>query len=140
MARNISSVVLAAPAIRVWSFLTDPLLVRQWQYGSVLTTEWNVEGSIRFTTEWQGLVFEQWGTVLEFCPYKTLRYSLFAPRPGLEDRPENYFEMANTLTERTDGTLLEIVQIDNRVGAVQETPQDETSNPVLSTLKSLVEA
>lgn len=139
MARNISTVMIAARASRVWSALTDPLLVSKWQYGSVLSTEWNVESPICFKTEWQGQVFEQWGTVLEFCPFQTLRYSLFAPRPGLADKPENYFEMEYVLTERPAGTLLEIVQIDNRDGAVQEAPQDEKSNPVLTTLKSVVE-
>jgi hypothetical protein len=41
---------------------------------------------------------EQWGTVLEFTPTQKLSYSLFAPRPGLEDKPENYFEMIYSLT------------------------------------------
>jgi len=38
------------------------------------------------------------GTVLEFTPYTSLRYSLFAPRPGMEDKPENYFTMSYSLT------------------------------------------
>lgn len=132
--------MLAASANRVWSVLTEPLLVSQWQYGSVLSTDWSVQSGIRFRTEWQGQVFEQWGTVLDFCPHQRLRYSLFAPRPDLEDKPENYFEMEYVLTERIEGTFLEIIQVDNRQGAVQEAPQDETSNPILATLKSIVEA
>ena len=85
-------------------------------------------------------MFEQWGTVLEFCPCERLRYSLFAPRPGVEDKPENYFEMQYVLTERPGVTVLEIIQVDARPGAVQEAPQDETSNPVLAAVKALAES
>jgi uncharacterized protein YndB with AHSA1/START domain len=140
MARNVSTVMIATPANRVWAVLTEPEFIKQWQYGSLLTTDWNVGNGIRFKTEWQGQVFEQWGTVLEFSPCQRLRYSLFAPRPGLEDRPENYFEMEYVLTEQAGGTLLEIVQVDNRDGAVQEDSQDESSNPILAALKSIAES
>lgn len=132
--------MIADPANRVWSVLTESQFVKQWQYGSVLSTEWKVESEIRFKTEWEGQILEQWGTVLEYCPFKRLRYTLFAPRAGVEDKPENYFEMEYVLTERSGGTFLEIIQIDNRRSAVQEAPQDETSNPVLATLKSVAES
>jgi uncharacterized protein YndB with AHSA1/START domain len=140
MARNVSTVMIATPANRVWAVLTEPEFIKQWQYGSLLSTDWIVGNGIRFKTEWQGQVFEQWGTVLEFSPCQQLRYSLFAPRPGLEDRPENYFEMEYVLTEQAGGTLLEIVQVDNRDGAVQEDSQDESSNPILAALKSIAES
>ena len=140
MARNVSTVMIATPANRVWAVLTEPEFIKQWQYGSLLSTDWIVGNGIRFKTEWQGQVFEQWGTVLEFSPCQRLRYSLFAPRPGLEDRPENYFEMEYVLTEQAGGTLLEIVQVDNRDGAVQEDSQDESSNPILAALKSIAES
>ena len=78
--------------------LTKPALVKLWQYGSDLITNWEVGSIIRFRTEWEGKVFEQWGEVLEVKPPELLKYSLFAPRPGLEDKPENYFIMSYVLT------------------------------------------
>src|SRR6476620_9368974 len=99
MPTNISTIKINAPAQQVWDTLTRPELVKQWQYGSELTTDWSIGGTIRFRTEWEGKVFEQWGNVQEVIPNKSLRYSLFAPRPGLEDRPENYFTMHYELTD-----------------------------------------
>ncbi len=105
----------------------------------VLQTDWKVGSKIRFKTEWEAKIFEQWGIVLEFTPMTKLRYSLFAPRPDLDDKPENYFEMIYTLTEQSGKTNLEIIQEDNRPNAVQEEPQGE-ENPILKSLKDIAEA
>ena len=139
MVKNISSIKLNAPINRIWNVLTKPELVKQWQYGSDLITDWNVDSEIRFRTEWEGQIFEQWGKVLEIVPQKLIRYSLFAPRPDLEDIPENYFVMNYILSEENGCIRLDIIQEDNRQGAVQEAPQGE-ENPVLSTLKTLIES
>lgn len=139
MATNISRIGIQAAPQKVWTILTDPVFVKLWQYGSDLQTSWEVGSKIKFVTEWEGKVFEQWGTVLEFTPATRLRYSLFAPRPGLEDKPENYFEMIYLLTEDRGQTILEIIQKDNRPHAVQETAQDE-ENPILKMLKQVAEA
>jgi uncharacterized protein YndB with AHSA1/START domain len=138
MATNISIIHFQAPIEKVWAALTDPQIVKQWQYGSDLITDWEVGSDIRFRAEWEGKVFEQWGKVLEIVPHKILKYSLFAPRPNLEDKPENYFTMAHILTKEGGKIKLEIIQEDNRKGAVQTDPQGE-ENPILKNLKSIVE-
>ncbi|MBS7256688.1 SRPBCC family protein [Flavobacterium branchiicola] len=139
MATNISVIILNAPAEKVWNVLTQPEIVKQWQYGSDLITDWKVGNEIRFRNEWEGQVFEQWGTVLEVIPNQKIKYSLFFPRPELEDKPENYFIMSYILTEENQKTKLEIIQEDNRPGAVQEKPQGE-ENPILQGLKALIES
>lgn len=139
MATNISTIVLSAPIEKVWNALTQPTLIKQWQYGSDLITDWTVGHEIRFRNEWEGQVFEQWGTVLEVIPNHKIKYSLFFPRPELEDKPENYFIMSYILSEENQKVKLEILQEDNRPGAVQEKPQGE-ENPVLQALKNLIES
>lgn len=138
MPTNISSINIKASSEKVWETLTRPELVKLWQYGSDLTTDGKVGDDIRFKTAWEDKIFEQWGKLLEIKPNELLRYSLFAPRPGLEDKPENYFEMNYVLTGENDGTKLVILQIDNRPGAKQEEPQGE-ENPVLQLLKQTAE-
>jgi uncharacterized protein YndB with AHSA1/START domain len=138
MAINISRITINATVQKVWDTLTKPEFVRLWQYGSDLQTTWEVGSKIKFVTEWEGKLFEQWGTVLEFTPATKLRYSLFAPRPDLEDKPENYFNMAYSLTAEAGQTKLEIIQEDNRTNAVQEDEQGE-ENPVLNMLKQVAE-
>ena len=138
MAKNISTIYLKAPIEKVWNALTKPELVKQWQCGSDLITDWKVGNEIRFKNEWEGQVFEQWGTVLEVIPNQKIKYSLFFPRPELEDKPENYFIMSYVLTEEDQKVKLEIIQEDNRPGAVQEEPQGD-ENPILQGLKALIE-
>ena len=139
MVKNISTITLHAPIEKVWDALTTPELVKRWQFGSDVITDWKVGSEIRFRTEWQGQVFEQWGTILEIVPHSLIRYSLFAPRPGLEDRQENYFVMNYIVTEEKNSIRLDIIQEDDRQGAVQEALQGE-ENPVLSALKALIES
>lgn len=138
MATNISTIRIKTSADRVWEILTNPGFVKQWQYGSDLVTTWEPGSAIRFRTEWDGKVFEQWGEVLEIELLKLIKYSLFAPRPGLEDKPENYFTMSYKLKSDDDHVKLEIIQEDNRPGAHQEPPQGE-ENPILQALKKLAE-
>ena len=78
------------------------------------------------------------GKVIEFKPTEKLSYTLFAPRPDLEDKPENYFIMNYILTEINRETKLEIIQEDNRQNAVQEEPQGEESL-ILQALKKIAE-
>jgi len=138
MATNISTIKINASRQKVWDTLTKPELVKLWQYGSDLLTSWEIGSDIKFRTEWDGKVFEQWGKVLEVRPNELVKYSLFAPRPDLEDKPENYFIMSYVLTQQDGQTKLEIIQEDNRPNSVQEEPQGE-ENPVLKSLKQLAE-
>lgn len=75
---------------------------------------------------------------MEFTPTERLRYSLFEPRPDLEDIPGNYFEMEYKLIKKDNATELLIAQEDNRPGAKQE-PEQGLENPILKMLKELIE-
>jgi len=139
MATNISTIKINASKQKVWDTITKAELVKRWQYGSDLLTTWEPGSDIKFRTEWEDKVFEQWGKVLEVRPTEIIKYSLFAPRPDLDDKPENYFIMSYVLTEENGKTKLEIIQEDNRPNAVQEEPQGE-ENPVLRSLKEVAES
>lgn len=139
MAKNISTITINASLEKVWLTVTQPEFVKLWQYGSDLITNWEIGSDIKFRTEWQGTVFEQWGKVLALKPFELVSYSLFAPRPGLEDKPENYFIIHYQLSIVGEQTKLEIVQEDNRPNAVQEAQQGE-ENPVLQALKQVAES
>lgn len=144
MPTSTSRIMINAPAEQVWVMLTKPELVKQWQYGSDLLTDWHIGKEIRFRSEWEGNIYEQWGTVLEFTPNQSLKYSLFAPRPGLEDRPKNYFTMNYILNVEGEGTLLTIEQNDNRPGSEGSVEEDleveDDGQSVLSLLKRLAES
>ena len=138
MATNISTIKINASRQKVWDTITKPEKVKLWQFGSDLITTWEVGTKIEFITEWEGTIFKQWGKVLEIESKNLLKYNLFAPRPDLEDKPENYFIMSYVLTPENGLTKLEIIQEDNRPNAVQEEPQGE-ENPILKSLKDIAE-
>lgn len=139
MKTSSSTINIAAPAKKVWRALTSPDLVKQWQYGSGLLTTWEVGTSIVFRNEWNGQVFEQKGTVIEFSPESRLKYSLFFPRPDLQDIPKNYFFMPYELTENNGITTLIIRQEDPRPSLAEESSSGDDGPNVLSELKELVE-
>lgn len=138
-----SVVRIHAPASKVWLALTEPDLVKQWQYGADLLTSWEPGAPIIFRNEWDGQVFEQKGSVLEFVPVSRLRYSLFFPHAGLEDIPENYFFMTYELTEGEGVTSLLIRQEDPRPISPEDSSDgqdgDKDGHDILSGLKNLVE-
>jgi uncharacterized protein YndB with AHSA1/START domain len=135
-----ATVKILAPASKVWLALTTPALVKQWQYSSDLLTTWEVGTPIVFRNEWDGQVFEQQGTVLEFTPVSRLKYSLFFPRPDLQDIPEHHFFMTYELAENDGTTTLLVRQEDPRPSLPDESSGGDGGPDVLSFLKELVEA
>ena len=134
-----STVKILAPAEKVWLALTRPELVKQWQYGSDLLTTWEIGNPIVFRNEWNGEVFEQKGRVLEFTAGVRLKYSLFFPRPDLQDIPEHYFFMTYELSESEGTTSLLVRQEDPRPPRPGASSDGDGGPDVFAYLKELVE-
>ena len=133
-----STILIHSTKQKVWNALTQPELVKQWQYGSELTTDWKVGSEIRFKNEWDNILYEQWGKILEIIPNELIKYSLFFPRPDLEDKEENYFIMSYVISDANNKIKLEIIKEDNRPGAIVEQESNE-ENPVMIALKEMAE-
>ena len=133
-----TTILINANKQKVWDTLTKPELVKKGQVGSDVITDWKVDSEIRFRVEWENKVFKQWGKILEVIPNELIKYSLFFPRPDLEDKEENYFIMSYVISESQNKIKLEILKEDNRPGAVKEEESNE-ENPVLLALKEIIE-
>jgi uncharacterized protein YndB with AHSA1/START domain len=107
MVTNISTIVLNAPIEKVWNALTQPDLVKQWQYGSDLITDWIVGKEIRFRNEWEGQVFEQWGTVLEVVPNQKITRTFEMENSNFAVQLE--FLEFEKLTDETSKLIMHIV-------------------------------
>lgn len=138
MAKSTSTLLLNAAPEKVWEAMTNLEKVKRWQFGSDLIKNWLIGTPIEFSTEYKGTVYKQWGTILEIKPYELIKYNLFAPQPGVEDKPENYFIMSYVLLPENSATRLKIIREDNKLGADQEEELDE-ENAILQALKSVVE-
>jgi len=135
MATNISSIIINASTQKVFDTLTNPELVKLWQFGREVTTDWKTGSEIKFRTEGGGKVLEQWGTVLEIRTNELIKYNLFTPAPNLEDKTENYCITSYVLTKDEAQTRLELTQEDNR----PNTFAPGTLMPILASLKAVAE-
>jgi uncharacterized protein YndB with AHSA1/START domain len=116
--------------------LTEPALVARWQYGALLETTWEPGSAIRFTVATDAGELAQWGEVVGVDAPASLSYTLFAPRPGLDDAPANRFTMRYDLAEEEGATVLTVTMEDPREGAVE---RSDDNSPVLAALRDLAE-
>jgi len=59
MATHTTSVTIDAPAIKVFEALTQPELVKQWQFGKTVQSGWQTGDAIKFIAETGHLVLYQ---------------------------------------------------------------------------------
>lgn len=85
-----TSFLFHAPVSAVWDALTNPAIVKEYFFGTNLITDWKAGGPIRFTGVWDGVTYEDKGTVLKFEPEQYLSYDYWSSFSGTEDIPENY--------------------------------------------------
>ena len=53
-----TSIIVDAPRSKVWNALTDPAMVKQYLFGTTMTTTWKVGDPITYTGEWEGKSYE----------------------------------------------------------------------------------
>ncbi len=99
-----------APLEKVWDALTNPVLIKQYFFGTDLDTSWKVGEPIFFRGAWEGVSYEDKGIVLEFEPLKSLKYNYLSSMSGAEDLPENYQNITYAVAALNGETLLTITQ------------------------------
>lgn len=113
MALHHACITIRATPRRVFDALTRPELVARWQFGRELSTSWRPGEAIRFRTEWaDGRVLEQSGRVLDVREDELVKYSLYTPRPGTEDKAEHHCVTSYRLHGEGGSTRVELEQDD----------------------------
>lgn len=105
-----ASITIKAPASKVWEALTNPAMVKQYLFGTEMTTDWKVGSSITYKGVWEGKAYEDKGKVLEFEPEKKIVSTYWSGMSGLPDVPENYNKVTYALSPAGNDTNLEITQ------------------------------
>ncbi len=127
-----------APVERVWQALIEPEMIKKYLFGTNTIANWKVGGAIRFTGTWEGKEYVDKGTVLQFVPKKTLKYSYWSGFSGLPDEPENYSIITFDLSDKGDSTDLRLSQ----QGFQSEAARDHSAEnwtTVMKTLTGLLE-
>ena len=101
-----SSVTINAPRSRVWEALTQPDLIKQYLFGTEVSTDWKVGSPITYKGVWEGKAYEDKGQILQVEPEKRLVSTFWSALSGLPDRPENYQTVEYALSDEGGGTRL----------------------------------
>jgi uncharacterized protein YndB with AHSA1/START domain len=134
---TVGVVIKALPA-KVWEALTNPVLVKQYFFGTNVKSDWRKGSSITWSGEYEGKNYEDKGEVLEVEPEKLLSTTYWSSMSGLPDVPENYQQVTYRLIPEGQGTTVEITQENSQS---QESVDHSLQNwkMVLDGLKKLVE-
>jgi uncharacterized protein YndB with AHSA1/START domain len=127
-----------APASKVWDALTKPELIKQYLFGTEVTTDWRVGSPITYRGEWQGKEYEDKGKILEIEPGKRLVSTFWSSLGGLPDTPENYKTVRYELAPEGDRTKLTITQ-DNNATQEEASHSEQNWRMVLDGIKKLLE-
>jgi uncharacterized protein YndB with AHSA1/START domain len=134
-----ATTIINAPASKVWDALTQPALIKQYLFGSEVTTDWKVGSPITYRGVWQGKPYEDKGKITQVEPGRKLVSTYWSPMSGVPDLPENYKTVQYELANEGSATRLTITQ-DNNSSAEEAEHLTQNWTMVLEGIKKLLEA
>ena len=136
--RTRAEITIDAPAEQVWRALTTPELIKRWFFGVDTQADWTEGGPIVHRGEYQGMPYEDKGTIVEVDPCRLLVHTHWSPVSGLPDSSENYQEVSWALSERDDVTELVVTEVNLPSEAAKEV-SEQGWKAALGALKELLE-
>lgn len=132
-----SSTTINAPREKVWNALVNPYAIKQYMFGTKVTSDWRPGSSITWKGEWEGMPYEDKGVIVRALPEQELEYTHFSPLTGLPDKPENY----HTVTIELAGSDQTKVMLSQDNNATEEEKQHSEKNwsQMLAGLKRFAE-
>lgn len=127
-----------APVARVWRALVTPEHIKQYFFGTTVTTDWNVGSRITWKGDWKGKPYEDKGEIIAFVPERLLKYTHYSPLAGKPDEPSNYQLVTIELNEDAGHTHVRLDQ-DNNANEEARKHSEENWRAMLTALKHFVE-
>jgi uncharacterized protein YndB with AHSA1/START domain len=141
MAENLTataSTTIDAPTSEVWEALVTPEAIKEYMFGTNVTSEWREGSRIVWKGEWQGREYEDKGVILKYEPDRVLQYSHFSPLSGVPDVQENYHTVTIKLDDAGERTRVVLTQDKNATEEEREHSQ-KNWEMMLKGLKKYVE-
>ena len=129
---------IKAPALKVWDALTKPELIKQYLFGTQVTTDWQVGSPITYEGVWEGKPYKDKGTILQVEQGRLLVSTFWSALAGLPDVPENYQTISYELSAEGSGTKLTLTQ-DNNNTQEDANHSEQNWKMVLEGMKKLLE-
>lgn len=133
-----ATITVNAPTAKVWKALTTPELIKQYLFGTEVTTDWQPGSPITYRGVWKGKTYEDKGKILQVDPEKLLVSTFWSSLSGVSDTPENYKTITYKLSAEGNGTTLTLTQ-DNNATQEEAKHSEENWTMVLNALKQLLE-
>ena len=134
-----ASILTNASQEKTWDALINPDAIKQYMFGTTVTTGWREGKPISWKGEWQGKPYEDTGIVLRFEPEDTLSYTHYSPLSGLPDTEENHAVVTINLTSEATGTRITLTQ-DHNATEDAKAHSEKNWNMMLEGLKKYLEA
>ncbi|HYV99791.1 MAG TPA: SRPBCC family protein [Gemmatimonadaceae bacterium] len=120
----------------VWRALTDPDAIRQYFFGSEVSTDWREGSPITWRGEWEGKPYEDHGVIVRMKPGRTLKYKHFV---ALDGRSDDSFHLVDIeLTSEGDRTVVTLTQDHNTSEEARE-HSEKNWDAMLDGLKKYLE-
>lgn len=133
-----ATILTHASREKAWDALINPDSIKQYMFGTTVTTGWREGASISWKGEWEGKPYEDTGKVLSFEPEDKLAYSHFSPLAGLPDLPENHHTVTILLTSEGKDTRITLTQ-DNNPTQEAKAHSEKNWQRILDGLKKFLE-
>jgi uncharacterized protein YndB with AHSA1/START domain len=133
-----AAVSINASSAKVWEALTKPELIKQYLFGTRVTTDWQVGSPIIYEGQWEGKSYQDKGVIMQIEPGRLLVSTYWSSMAGLADVPENYKTVRYELSSEGDGTRLTVTQ-DNNANPEEAVHSSQNWKTVLEGIKKLLE-
>jgi uncharacterized protein YndB with AHSA1/START domain len=134
-----ASVTIDASPEEVWRAITTPDLIERWFFGVRTETDWAEGSPIVHRGEYQGMPYEDKGTIVKVEPRHRLVHTHWSPVSGTEDRPEHYQEVSWDLSDRDGATQLTVREV-NLPSEEAKATSEQAWQAALGSLKELLES
>ncbi len=142
-----SSIVINAPASKVWDALVNPEQTKKYMFGCEAISDWKPGSPLLWKGVFNGAeLIAVKGNIVSIVLEKFLAYTVFDPNSTMEDVPENYTTVTYELSSESGMTVLDVTQGDFSTVANGQKRYEETYNngegwnPILVEIKKLAEA
>jgi uncharacterized protein YndB with AHSA1/START domain len=133
------TVELNSHASKVWDALTNPVLIKQYLFGSDAISDWKEGSPLYFKGVWEGKEYMDKGTILKVKPNELFQYNYWSSFSGTADIPQNYAIVTYQLTTTNGHTKLVVIQ-DNFATEEARKHFEQNWGFVLDGIKKIVEA
>jgi uncharacterized protein YndB with AHSA1/START domain len=90
---------------RMWDVLTNPIIIKEYLYGTETITDWKEGSTIVFQGEYRGHKYKDKGIVESIVLHKKISYWYWSGFSGTEDLKENYSLVSYCIDEVSEGEI-----------------------------------